>query len=74
MLLRGCWKKNCLTRMFRRSINGGTHSIGEALQGLSTGDAVKLKEAFGVDTIGELAELKYFRWARAIAISAEVEE
>ncbi len=45
-----------------------------ALQGVSQGDAVKLKEAFGVDTVRELANLKYVRWAQAIVALADAEE
>ncbi len=37
-----------------------------ALQGVSEGDAKALKEAFGIDTIGELATNKFFLWAQAI--------
>lgn len=44
-----------------------------ALQGLSEGDANLLKEAFNVKTIKDLAELKYVKWAQAIATLAEVE-
>ncbi|MCL2764292.1 MAG: hypothetical protein FWD40_03295 [Treponema sp.] len=43
-----------------------------ALQGLSEGDAVKLKEAFNVKTIKDLAKLKYVRWAQAITTLAEL--
>lgn len=44
-----------------------------ALQGVSEGDANLLKEAFNVKTIKDLAELKYVKWAQAIATLAEVE-
>ncbi|MCL2244682.1 MAG: hypothetical protein FWC03_09490 [Treponema sp.] len=44
----------------------------DALQGVSEGDAVKLKEAFNVKTIRDLATLKYVRWAQAITTLAEV--
>jgi len=44
----------------------------DALQGVSEGDAVKLKEAFNVKTIRDLANLKYVRWAQAITTLAEV--
>ena len=37
-----------------------------ALQGVSEADADALKTAFGIDTIGELAENKFVRWAQAI--------
>jgi hypothetical protein len=39
-----------------------------ALQGVSDGDAVHLKEAFGIDTIRELATNKYVLWAQAINV------
>ncbi len=38
----------------------------EAIQGLSQGDAEKLKDAFNVQTIQELAENKFVRIAQAI--------
>ena len=37
-----------------------------ALQGLSEGDADALKQAFGIDTIRELADNKFVRVAQAI--------
>lgn len=45
-----------------------------AIAGISEGDAKLLKEAFGVDTVKELAELKYVKWAQAIVALAETEE
>ncbi len=45
-----------------------------ALQGVSEGDAKLLKEAFNIDTIEDLANLKYVRWAQAIVALAETEE
>jgi hypothetical protein len=44
-----------------------------ALQGLSEGDAEKLKTALNVKTIRDLAELKYVKWAQAIVTLAEYE-
>ena len=37
-----------------------------ALQGVSEGDAAKMKEAFGIDTIREMAALKYYRRAKIL--------
>jgi hypothetical protein len=37
-----------------------------ALQGLSENDAQALKEAFGIDTVRELADNKFVRIAQAI--------
>jgi len=37
-----------------------------AMRGLSKKDAKALNEAFGITTIGELAELKFVKWATAI--------
>jgi hypothetical protein len=37
-----------------------------ALAGVTDSDAQKLKEAFGIDTIEELATCKYFLWAQAL--------
>lgn len=44
-----------------------------ALQGVSEGDAQKLKEAFGIDTVKELAENKFFQAAHAINLMAKYE-
>ena len=46
----------------------------DALQGVSEGDAKLLLEAFNVKTIGDLANLKYVRWAQGIVSLAESEE
>ena len=45
-----------------------------AIQGVSEGDAKHLKEAFGVDSIEELANLKYVKIAQALVALAETEE
>jgi len=44
----------------------------DALQGVSAGDAVKLKEAFNVKTVRDLATLKYVKWAQAITTLADL--
>ena len=44
-----------------------------ALQGVSEGDAEKLKAAFNVKTVKDLAKLKYVRWAQAIVTLSELE-
>ncbi len=38
-----------------------------ALKGVSERDGELLKEAFGVKTVADLADLKYVRWAQALA-------
>ncbi|MER5737992.1 hypothetical protein ABT117_20245 [Streptomyces sp. NPDC002262] len=38
-----------------------------ALKGVSDRDGELLEEAFGVKTVADLAELKYARWAQALA-------
>ncbi|MEU9734841.1 hypothetical protein [Streptomyces sp. NPDC048002] len=38
-----------------------------ALKGVSDKDGDLLQEAFGVKTVADLAELKYARWAQALA-------
>ncbi|MFJ9795411.1 hypothetical protein [Streptomyces sp. NPDC101145] len=38
-----------------------------ALKGVSDRDGELLQEAFGVRTVSDLAELKYVRWAQALA-------
>ncbi|RJG06656.1 hypothetical protein D3870_12120 [Noviherbaspirillum cavernae] len=44
-----------------------------ALRGLSESDAKLLKEAFNVTSVRDLAELKYGKWACAIATLADDE-
>ena len=44
-----------------------------ALQGVSEGDAEKMKEAFGIDTIREMANLKYYRRAKILAAEVKGE-
>ncbi|MFE0732301.1 hypothetical protein [Streptomyces antibioticus] len=41
-----------------------------ALKGVSDKDGELLQEAFGVVTVADLAELKYARWAQALAALA----
>ncbi|GGZ81462.1 hypothetical protein [Streptomyces bluensis] len=38
-----------------------------ALKGVSDRDGELLEEAFGVKTVTDLAQLKYARWAQALA-------
>ena len=42
-----------------------------ALQGVSESDAEHLKQAFGIDTIRELATNKFVLWAQAINVLAK---
>lgn len=42
-----------------------------ALQGVSEGDAAKMKEAFGIDNIKELAALKYYQRAKTLYAEAK---
>ena len=42
-----------------------------ALQGVSEGDAQLLAQAFGIKTIADLGNNKYFRWAQGIAALAD---
>ncbi len=44
-----------------------------ALKGVSAKDAKALQQAFNVHTIGELADLKFVKWASAIRILAAEE-
>jgi hypothetical protein len=44
-----------------------------ALQGVSEGDSKHLKEAFGIDTIEEMAKSKFFKNAMALVVLAESE-
>jgi hypothetical protein len=45
----------------------------DALQGVSAKDAELLKEAFNVKTVADFANLKFVKWAAAIAQLAETE-
>jgi hypothetical protein len=44
-----------------------------ALRGMTQQQADVLRDAFGINTIGELAELKAVKWARAIRTMASAE-
>jgi hypothetical protein len=44
-----------------------------ALQGLSQADAATLKTIFNINSIRELAQLKFVKWASAITIIADEE-
>lgn len=44
-----------------------------ALRGVSVSDARAMSQAFGVNTIGELADLNFFKWACAIKTLAAEE-
>ncbi|MDL2355473.1 MAG: hypothetical protein QFF03_09470 [Pseudomonadota bacterium] len=44
-----------------------------ALRGVSASDARALSQAFGINTIGELADLRFVKWAVAIKTLAEQE-
>lgn len=43
----------------------------DALQGVSAGDAARMKEAFGIDNIGEMAALRYYQRAKIILKKAQ---
>jgi predicted RecB family nuclease len=44
-----------------------------ALRGITQRQADALRDAFGINTVGELAELKAVKWARAIRTMASAE-
>jgi predicted RecB family nuclease len=44
-----------------------------ALRGITRQQADALRDAFGINTVGELAELKAVKWARAIRTMASAE-
>lgn len=46
----------------------------DALQGVSEKDAELLYSAFKIKTVEDLANNKFFKWARAIQLLAETEE
>lgn len=56
-------------KSFKELVDAPVH----ALAGVSENDAKLLQEAFNVKTVGDLAKLKYVRWAQAIATLAETE-
>lgn len=45
-----------------------------AFAGVSETNAKNLEKAFGIKTIGDMANNKFFRWASAIVILAEAEQ
>jgi hypothetical protein len=59
------FKAKCLRELVEAPIS--------ALRGVSASDARALSQAFGVNTIGELAELRFFKWAMAIKTLAAEE-
>jgi predicted RecB family nuclease len=59
------FKTKCLRELVEAPIS--------ALRGVSTADARALSQAFGVNTIGELADLRFVKWANAIKTLAEEE-
>ena len=44
-----------------------------ALRGVSKSDAKALGKAFGIASVGDLAELRFVKWAQAIEVLAGVE-
>ncbi len=42
-----------------------------ALQGVSDGDTARMKEAFGIDNIREMAALRFYQRAKAIKAEAD---
>lgn len=61
--------KEFADKSFRDICNAPLH----AMRGLSTKDAKALQEAFSISTIGELADLKFVKWASAIRTLASEE-
>jgi hypothetical protein len=57
------------TKCFRELVEAPV----SALRGVSASDARALSQAFGVNTIGELADLQFVKWANAIKTLAEQE-
>jgi hypothetical protein len=44
-----------------------------ALAGVTEKDAELLAQAFGIKTVRDMANSKFFKWARAIVIAADLE-
>ena len=59
------FKGKCLRELVEAPIS--------ALRGVSAADARALSAAFGVNSIGELAELRFVKWASAIKVLAAEE-
>ena len=59
------FKDKCLRELVAAPIS--------ALRGVSAADARAMSAAFGVNSIGELADLRFFQWANAIKILAAEE-
>ena len=62
--------KDCESKSLAEIVKGPP----SVLQGLSEGDAQKLKEAFGIDTVEELAKNRFFLWAQALVTLAAQEK
>ncbi|MCZ7462345.1 hypothetical protein [Streptomyces sp. WMMC940] len=56
------WADNSLSEILAAPVS--------VLKGVSERDGELLQEAFGVKTVADLAELKYVRWAQALAALA----
>ena len=56
-------------KSFRELVNAPV----SALRGVSAKDAKALQQAFNIDTIGDLAELQFVKWASAIKTLAAQE-
>ena len=56
------------------SFNELVNAPADAIAGISENDGKLLLEAFNVKTIGDLAKLKYVKWAQAICTLADGEE
>jgi hypothetical protein len=62
----------CVDKAYEdKSINELADAPVNALQGVSAKDAELLKKAFNITTIREFANLKFVRWATAIATLAD---
>ena len=59
------FKDKCLRELVAAPIS--------ALRGVSAADARALSTAFGVNSIGDLADLRFFQWATAIKVLAAEE-
>jgi hypothetical protein len=66
--------KNIVDKAYEsKSLKEVADSPVDALQGVSAADAQKLKEAFKIKTVKDLANNKYFKWAQAIVTLAKEE-
>ncbi|MGZ3159013.1 MAG: hypothetical protein ACXU7D_06760 [Burkholderiaceae bacterium] len=65
----------CVDKAYEgKSFNELANAPIDALEGIGKKDAALLKQAFNVNTIRDLANLRFVKWATAIATLADTDE